>query len=54
MASGFISMVFSSAVNTPLYYYSLIPFFTLLSLIIVNYKEIGAAFDFRRKATSLR
>jgi len=54
IGSGFISMVFSSAVNTPLYYYSLIPFFTLLSLIIVNYKEIGAAFDFRRKATSLR
>jgi hypothetical protein len=48
MASGFISMVFSSAVNTPLYYYSLIPFFTLLSLIIVNYKEIGAAFNPKR------
>jgi len=54
MGSGFIGMVFSSAVNTPLYYYSLIPFFTLLSLIIVNYKEIGTAFDFRRKTTSLK
>ena len=53
MGSSFISMVFSSAVNTPLYYYSLIPFFTLLSLIIVNYKEIGTAFDLRRKTTSL-
>jgi hypothetical protein len=43
--SGFISMVFSSAINTALYYYSLIPFFTLLSLIIVNYKEEGSAFN---------
>ena len=50
MASGFTSMVFSSAVNTPLYYYSLIPFFTLLSLIVVNYKEIGSAFDPRKKS----
>ena len=31
MASNFLSMVFASAVTTPLYYYSLIPFFTLLS-----------------------
>ena len=30
MGSGFMSMVFASAVTTPLYYYSLIPFFTLL------------------------
>jgi len=52
MASGFTSMVFSSAVNTPLYYYSLIPFFTLMSLIVVNYKEIGIAFDPRKKPTS--
>ena len=52
MASGFTSMVFSSAVNTPLYYYSLIPLFTLLSLIVVNYKEIGSAFDPRKKPTS--
>src|SRR5208337_4336993 len=53
MASGFTSMVFSSAVNTPLYYYSLIPFFTLLSLIIVNYKEIAAAFNPKRSFSSL-
>ena len=49
MSSGFTNMVFSSAINTPLYYYSLIPFFTLMALIIVNYKEIGRAFDPRRK-----
>jgi hypothetical protein len=44
MGSGFVTMFFASAVTTPLYYYSLIPFFTLLALIVVNYKEIGAAF----------
>ena len=54
MGLGFISMVFSSAVTTPLYYYSLIPFVTLLALIIVNYREIGTAFDFRRKIASAK
>ncbi len=48
MAPNFLNMVLSSAVSTPLYYYSLIPLFTLLSLIIVNYRELGRAFDFRR------
>ena len=47
MGSGFIGMVFASAVTTPLYYYSLIPFFTMLSLIIVNFKELVAAFDYK-------
>jgi hypothetical protein len=49
MASNFLSMVFASAVTTPIYYYALIPFFTLLALIIVNLKELIAAFD--RKGT---
>jgi hypothetical protein len=48
MGSSFVSMVFSSAVTTPLYYYSLIPFFTLLALIIVNYKGLISAFDYRK------
>jgi hypothetical protein len=48
MASNFLNMVLASAVTTPLYYYSLIPLITLLSLIIVNIKELGRAFDFRR------
>jgi len=47
MGSGFISMVFASAVATPLYYYSLIPLFTSLALIVVNFKELVAAFDYR-------
>lgn len=40
MESNFVNMVFALAVTTPLYYYALIPLFTLLSLIIVNSKEM--------------
>ena len=46
MGSSFENMVLRSAVTTPLYYYSLIPFFTLLALIIVNVKELVVAFDY--------
>ena len=49
MASNFLSMVFASAVTTPLYYYAFIPFFTLLALIIVNFKELVATFDRKGK-----
>jgi Glycosyltransferase family 87 len=48
MAANFLNMVLASAVTTPLYYYSLIPLFTMLSLIVVNIKELGRAFDFRK------
>jgi hypothetical protein len=48
MGSAFIGMIFASAITTPLYYYALIPFFTLLSLILVNFKELVAAFDYKR------
>jgi hypothetical protein len=47
MSAGFLGMVFGSGITTPLYYYSLIPFFTLLSLIVVNFKELVAAFDYK-------
>jgi len=47
MGSNFLRMVFASAVSTPLYYYSLIPLFTLLALIVVNFKELVAAFDYK-------
>ncbi len=49
MGSSFINMIFASAVTTPLYYYALIPFFTLISLIAVNVKELVAAFDYKRR-----
>jgi hypothetical protein len=47
-AAGFFSMVFSSGLMTPLYYYALIPFLTLLSLILVNLREIKDVFSFHR------
>lgn len=47
MGSGFINMVLGLGITTPLYYYSLIPFFTLMSLIVVNFKELVAAFDYK-------
>lgn len=47
MASGFANMVFGSGIITPLYYYALIPFFTLTALIVVNFKELVAAFDYK-------
>ena len=48
MGAGFISMVFGSGITTPLYYYALIPFLTLMALIVVNFKELVAAFDYKR------
>ena len=47
MGSGFLGMVFGSGVTTPLYYYSLIPFFTLMALIVVHFREVVAAFDYK-------
>ena len=47
MGTKFVDMVSAQAVTTPLYYYSLIPLFTLLTLIVVNFKELVAAFDYK-------
>lgn len=47
MGAGFVGMVFGSGITTPLYYYSLIPFLTLIALIVVNFKEVVAAFDYK-------
>lgn len=47
MAANFMAMVLASAVTTPLYYYSLIPFFTLIALMMVNVKELVAAFGYK-------
>jgi hypothetical protein len=43
--SGFLNMILSDAVTTPLYYYSLIPLFTLGSLLIVNARELVETFS---------
>jgi len=52
MASNFLAMAFTSAVTTPFYYYSLIPFCTLLALVVVNLKELIAAFDYKGVLTN--
>jgi hypothetical protein len=48
MGTEFIGMVFAQAVTTPLYYYSLIPLFTLLALIVVNLKGLITFFDYKK------
>jgi hypothetical protein len=47
MGSSFLSMVFGSGLTTPLYYYAYIPLFTTLALIVVNFKELITAFDYK-------
>ncbi len=49
MGAGFISMVFGSGITTPLYYYALIPFLTLMALIAANFKELVATFDYKKR-----
>jgi hypothetical protein len=48
LASGFISMIFSSALTTPLYFYSFIPFFTIGFIMIINYRELAEALGIRK------
>ena len=50
MRANFVTMVFSNAVTTPLFYYSLIPLVTLSVLIAVNFKEEGRAFGLIKTA----
>lgn len=40
IGAGFFRMVVQGGASTPLYYYALIPFITLTSLIVVNIREI--------------
>ena len=47
MGLGFVSMVFGSGITTPMYYYAFVPFLTLMALIIINFKELVAAFDYK-------
>jgi hypothetical protein len=52
VSSSFTTMIFSNAVTTPLFYYSLIPLLTLSALIVVTYKDIGAAFGLTKTSGS--
>ncbi len=42
VGSGFITMLLSSGLTTPPYYYSFIPLLTVVCLTILNAKEIGS------------
>jgi hypothetical protein len=53
MGTGFVNMVFGSGITTPIYYYALIPFLTLIALIIANFKDLVAAFDYKGVFSSL-
>jgi hypothetical protein len=44
IGAGFLQMAVQRGVGTPLYYYALIPFLTLVSLIVLNAKEIYLLF----------
>lgn len=43
MGSGFLTTLFGSGLSTPVYPYACIPLFTVLSLSVVNGKELAAA-----------
>jgi hypothetical protein len=43
IGSGFLNMLFSSGLSTPLYYYALIPLLTVLALTAANVREIVSA-----------
>jgi hypothetical protein len=47
IGGGFVTMVFGSGIITPIYYYALIPFLTLMALIVANFKELVAALDYK-------
>jgi hypothetical protein len=44
VGSGFIAMLLSSGISTPLYYYALIPLVAIASLTVLNAREIGRTF----------
>ncbi len=48
MGSGFVNMVVGSGITTPLYYYSYIPFLTLMALIAVHFKEMVSALGYTK------
>jgi hypothetical protein len=44
IGAGFLRMIVERGATTPLYYYALIPFLTLVSIMVVNIKEIYVVF----------
>jgi hypothetical protein len=50
VGAGFVGMILSSGISTPLYYYSLIPMAALLSLYAVNWRELVSMVSSRFRA----
>jgi hypothetical protein len=44
VGSGFLSMLLSSGLSTPLYWYALIPLSAIVALTVLNAREIGRTF----------
>jgi hypothetical protein len=51
VGSGFVTMLISVGLSTPIYYYALIPLLTILSITVVNLREVVATFRGRKTLT---
>jgi hypothetical protein len=51
VGSGFATMLLSVGLSTPIYYYALIPLLAILSITVVNLREVVAAFRGRKILT---
>ncbi|MDA4112924.1 MAG: glycosyltransferase 87 family protein [Thaumarchaeota archaeon] len=51
VGSGFVTMLLSVGLSTPIYYYALIPLLTILSITLVNLREVVSAFRGRKILT---
>ncbi|MGA2666258.1 MAG: hypothetical protein ABSF83_15075 [Nitrososphaerales archaeon] len=54
VGSGFVTMLLSTGLTTPLYYYALIPLLTIVALTVVDAREVAAAFGRQRILTGER
>jgi hypothetical protein len=53
VGGGFLTMLFTSGLTTPLYWYALIPLLTIVALTVVNIREVIAAFRTREILTHM-
>lgn len=53
VGGGFLAMLFTSGLTTPLYWYALIPLLTIVALTVVNIREVIAALRTREILTHM-
>ena len=51
LGGGFLTMLFTTGLTTPLYWYVLIPLLTIVALTVVNFRGVAAAFRTRKILT---